>query len=245
MPRPDRSRDLPLLHLVPNMMTLGAIAAGLTAVRLAVSGAFGPAVGLLAVAALLDALDGRIARLLGSESLIGAELDSLADVLNFGAAPAILIYYWSLWQIPLAGWTAALVFAGCCALRLARFNAAAKTAGTSGALFFTGVPSPAGALLALAPFALAQALPALAPPAGAVALWLVAMGLLMVSRLPTWSLKMRIPARLARPALFGAGLFVVALALWPWPVMVLAQAAYLLSLPFALRLAARTASRTT
>jgi CDP-diacylglycerol--serine O-phosphatidyltransferase len=240
MAGPPRSRDLPLVHLLPNIMTLGAIAAGLTSVRLSVAGDFGLAVGLLALAALLDGLDGQVARMLGSESLIGAELDSLADVLNFGAAPAVLVYFWSLWQMPVFGWAVALVYAGCCALRLARFNAGAKAGGTGQARFFTGVPSPAGALLALAPLALSQAVPGLAPPAPTVALWLLASGLMMVSRLPTWSLKHRIPARLARPALIATAFFAILLALWPWPVMAASQVAYLLSLPVAWWLARRT-----
>lgn len=230
--RPTR-RDITLVQLLPNAMTLGALCAGVTAMRMAVTGAFDLSVGLLILAALLDGLDGRVARVLRSESLIGAELDSLADVVNFGVAPAIILYFFTLWQEPVTGWMAALAYVVCCALRLARFNVGAKTGGGTDKRFFTGVPSPAGALLALAPLFLTRAFPAAAHPAWASALWMVFAGLLMVSRLPTFSLRFRIPRQYARPALAAIGVGVLLLALWPWTALLLVDFLYLAAIPIA------------
>jgi CDP-diacylglycerol--serine O-phosphatidyltransferase len=225
-------REIALVQLLPNAMTLGAICAGVTAMRMAVFGAFDMAVALLFLAALLDGLDGTVARLMKSESLIGAELDSLADVINFGVAPAIILYFWTLWHDPTIGWIAALAYIVCCALRLARFNVGTRS-GPPDKRFFTGVPSPAGALLALAPLFLAHAIPQATHPAWMSAAWLVACGLLMVSRVPTWSLKARIPQRFGRYVLLGLGLAGAALIGWPWTTLFLFDLAYLASIPLA------------
>lgn len=225
-------RDIALVQLLPNAMTLGAICAGVTAMRMAMGGEFDRAVGLLVLAALLDGLDGSVARALKSESLIGAELDSLADVVNFGVAPAIILYFWTLWQEPTIGWVAALVYIICCTLRLARFNAGAKTS-LQDKRFFTGVPSPAGALLALAPLFLTHAFPQAIHPAWASAVWMVLCGLLMVSRLPTWSLKTRIPRRFGRVVLLAIALGGAALIFWPWATLLAMVLAYLATIPFA------------
>lgn len=219
--------DVALAQLLPNAMTLGAICAGATAIRMAALDRFDLAVALLGVAVLLDGLDGRLARALKSESLVGAELDSLADVVNFGVAPAIILYFFTLWQDPVTGWGAALIYIVCCTWRLARFNATAKTGAHTDRRFFTGVPSPAGALLALAPVFLTQALPQAALPPLASALWLVACGLLMASRIPTFSLKMRIPGHHARLVLVAVALSIAALALWPWHVLLAFDLLYL------------------
>lgn len=227
-------RDIALVQLLPNAMTLGAICAGVTAMRMAMGGEFDRAVGLLFLAALLDGLDGSVARALKSESLIGAELDSLADVVNFGVAPAITLFFWTLWQDPFTGWVAALVYIICCALRLARFNAGVKS-GPQDQRFFTGVPSPAGALLALAPLFLTHAFPQAAHPAWASALWMVLCGLLMVSHLPTWSLKARIPRRCGRVVLLAVAFGGGALILWPWATLLVADLAYLATIPLAVR----------
>jgi CDP-diacylglycerol--serine O-phosphatidyltransferase len=230
--RPAR-REIALIQLLPNVMTLGALCAGLTAMRFAVAGAFDLAVALLVLAAILDALDGRVARVLNSESLIGAELDSLADVVNFGVAPALILYFHTLWREPVSGWIVALVYVVCCALRLARFNVGAKTAPAADRRFFTGVPSPAGALLALAPLFLAEALPAAAGPAWMAALWLAGAGLLMVSRLPTFSLKVRIPRAGARLVLLAMALAAAFLALAPWHALLVFDLLYLAAIPAA------------
>ncbi len=226
----DTRRELPLLQLLPNLLTIGAICAGLTAIRFALQGNFPLAVALIVLAAALDALDGRIARLLKSESAVGAELDSLADFVNFGVAPGLVLYLWALRDAPNLGWIAVLVFAICCVLRLARFNVGSRAAdGPAEAEGFIGVPSPAGALLVLLPLHLAHLLPE-APqlPAAAVAGWMALVGLAMISRVPTPALK---SARIyAENAPFVAVAFVIliaALLTYPWATLVALDLAYL------------------
>ncbi|MCX8508956.1 MAG: CDP-diacylglycerol--serine O-phosphatidyltransferase [Rhodobacteraceae bacterium] len=230
-------RDVALIQLLPNAMTLGAICAGVTAMRMALTGQFDHAVAFLIVAALLDGLDGRLARILGSESLLGAELDSLADVVNFGVAPAIVLYLWALGQAPVLGWAAALAYIICCALRLARFNVSAKTDMPVDRRFFTGVPAPAGAMLALAPLLLSRAVPELGQlPVWLSALWLVLIAGLMISRLPTFSLKLKMPGTLARAALLLVAGAIITLAAYPWETLLAVDIFYLASLPLAWKL---------
>lgn len=233
MARRTTPREVALIQLLPNAMTLGALCAGVTAMRMAVGGAFDLAVALLILAAILDALDGRLARALRSESHLGAELDSLADVVNFGVAPAIVLYFFTLSQAPIIGWAGALAYVVCCALRLARFNVVAKSGEMSDKRWFTGVPSPAGALMALGPVFLTYALPDLAPPPAAAALWLVIVGLLMISRLPTFSLKTRIPRSWARLVLAAIAATVLCLAYFPWLTLLLFDLTYLFGIALA------------
>ncbi len=232
-----KRKELPLIHLFPNALTLAAICAGLTAIRLSALGSVDLAVALIILACVLDGLDGRVARALGIESLIGAELDSLADFLNFGIAPALILYFWSLQSAPEIGWIAVLAYALCCVLRLARFNVGMKSDDGPDKRFFQGVPSPAGALLALAPFFLHRALPGFptVPPV-AIAGYLVLVGLLMVSNLPTFSLKSeRIYVDHAPYVLLSAAAGLAALAVYPWTTLALFDAGYLMSLAFAYR----------
>ena len=196
--RPGRGeQDLSIFQLLPNLVTITAIAAGLTAIRFGITGNFELAVKLIMLAALLDGLDGRLARMLRSESRIGAELDSLADFLNFGVAPALVLYFWALdGAIPSRGWVAVLVFAVACVLRLARFNVSARDRAEAGSgeteAGFVGVPAPAGALLVMLPmfvsFAFGDADRPLIPP-GLTALYMIGVALLLISRIPTPSLK--------------------------------------------------------
>ncbi|MFD1341003.1 CDP-diacylglycerol--serine O-phosphatidyltransferase [Litorisediminicola beolgyonensis] len=188
-----KSDKLTLVQLIPNMMTLTAICAGLTAIRFGLDMRYELAVQMILLAAILDGLDGRIARALGSDSKMGAELDSLADFLNFGVAPALILYTWALEDTRGIGWLAVLVYAVCCVSRLARFNVERKSGeeGKGGeSAYFTGVPSPAGALLVMLPmyasFAFADA-PIL--PDLALSAWMAAIGYLMISKIPTWSFK--------------------------------------------------------
>lgn len=187
-------RDLPLVQLVPNFLTLGALCASLTAIRFAIQGEGQLAVGLILLAAVLDTLDGWAARRLNSESAIGAELDSLADFASFGVAPGLILYFWMLDGETGAGlaWIGVLIYAICCALRLARFNVGNNRAASEGLerRFFRGVPSPAGALLAFMPMYFTFLYPG-APtlPAWVLALYLMGIGGLMISQLPTWSFK--------------------------------------------------------
>src|SRR5476649_1074110 len=148
-----RFRPIPVRTLVPNLITLLALCAGLTAIRLAVEQKLEWALAAIVFAALLDGIDGRIARLLKGTSRFGAELDSLADFVNFGVAPALILYFWGLHELKSAGWIAAIVFAICAALRLARFNVMIDDPNkpTWAGNFFTGIPAPAGAITVLLP----------------------------------------------------------------------------------------------
>jgi CDP-diacylglycerol--serine O-phosphatidyltransferase len=185
-------KDLPVTRLLPNMLTLMSLCSGLTGIRYALHGEWDRAVIAIMIAAVFDVLDGRVARMLNIASKFGAELDSLSDAISFGVAPGFIMYEWALKDAGGIGWIAVLVFAVCCALRLARFNTMlddhdiplwAKS-------YFTGVPAPAGASLALLPLAYVLQFgdAAQAPPV-TYALWMMLVGGLMVSRMPTFALK--------------------------------------------------------
>lgn len=236
---PVRSRrELPIAQLLPNLVTVGAICAGLTAIRYATAGNFTVAVQLLLLAAVLDALDGSLARLLKSASALGAELDSLADFLNFGVAPALLMYFWAFKDMGNLGWIAVVIYALCCVLRLARFNVGTKASESDApARHFEGVPSPAGALLVMLPLFIDRALPA-APtiPDAVVGLYMLAVGLLMISRIPTWSLKsLTIRRENVRFLYVGFVCFLAALISFPWVTLMVMDLLYLGSLLFAWR----------
>lgn len=219
-----------LPQMLPNIMTLMAICAGLTSIRFAVAGRFDFAVTLILFAGLLDGLDGRLARMLKTESQIGAELDSLADFLNFGVAPGLMVYLWALQEARSEGWIAVLIYAVACVLRLARFNVDSRKPEAKGGTksTFTGVPSPAGALLVLTPFFIWREFPGIAkPPEALIAAVLVIVGLLLISRIPTPSLKsFSFPAgkvRFLMVALVGA---VAAAFTWPWAVLSILSLGY-------------------
>ncbi|MDP3961208.1 MAG: CDP-diacylglycerol--serine O-phosphatidyltransferase [Pseudorhodobacter sp.] len=239
MPDSPRPRSkLPLVQLLPNFLTIMALCAGLTAIRFAAQGRFGYAVGLMVLAAVLDGLDGRLARLLKQESEIGAELDSLGDFVNFGVAPAMTMYFWAFQGWSRAGWIAALIYAVCCVMRLARFNVGQRAAtDPTEKTDFVGVPSPAGAMLALGPIYFSytfDAAPAL-PPA-LVAIWLVAVGALMISRMPTPSFKKTmIYAEHARYIVLGFVALVAALLSFPWTTLLALDLAYVAALAVAFR----------
>ena len=238
---PEPKREIALIQFLPNAMTLGAIAAGVTALRMAYAGNLDLAMLLILIAAILDGLDGRIARALGSESLIGAELDSLADLVNFGVAPAFILGVWSLLEVPVLGWGAALFYVLCAALRLARFNVGVKSGDVKDARFFTGVPSPVGALLALTPIILSNAFPMLTPPGWISSIWLVGCGALMISRIPSFSLKMRIPRTWKKSGLMVLIALFAFLVFFPWSTRLAFNIAYLFSIPVAARKAAQAA----
>lgn len=182
--------NLPFLHLLPNMVTILGLCAGLTAIRFAIDGRIALAAGLIVFAALIDGLDGLLARRLRATSMLGAELDSLSDFVCFGVAPAILVFRFALSpDIGLGiGWIFALLFAICCCLRLARFNVMRDL--PDAPRHFVGVPAPAGALLGLMPiFATFSGLVDMRHWPVFTALWLGLIGFLMVSRVPTPSLK--------------------------------------------------------
>ncbi len=156
-PRRERGTVLSLVHLLPNLMTLGAVCAGMTSIRFAIEGQVVTSMSLIVLAAVLDGLDGPTARFLKSESAIGAELDSLADFINFGVAPGLLLYLWALHDGRSAGWIGVLIYGVCCAYRLARFNVASRIETTTPKTTFTGVPAPGAALSDFSDMALAGA----------------------------------------------------------------------------------------
>ena len=226
---------LTLRAMVPNAITAAALCAGLTGIRFAITGDFDKAVLAVVVAGMLDGIDGRIARLLKAQSRFGAELDSLADNVSFGVAPALILFLWSLNDLPRLGWFAALAFAVACALRLARFNARIdmadeprKTAG-----FYTGVPAPVGAGLVFLPLYLwiVSNNEQFRDPV-LVGGWLVAMAFLMISSMPTltWG-KLRLRKNFRLEALLLFGLVGAALLTETWWALIAICAAYLALLP--------------
>ncbi len=233
----------PLLHMVPNLFTILSLCAGMTALRYGLDGRYDLAVALIVAAGVLDGLDGRAARLLNIQSRIGAELDSLADFFNFGVAPAVIVYYWALQPIRGIGWAIAMLFAVCCALRLARFNTEIDDPQRPrwSQHFFTGVPAPAAAGLALTPmitwFAFGQGW---SRSAGLNAATLVLVAVLMVSRVPTFSAKkLRLEPDQIVPTLAIAGLVMAFLVTEPWLTLSIVALAYLASIPASVVVAAR------
>lgn len=225
-------------RLIPNAITVGALCAGLSGVRFAIDARWEMAAGAIVVAAILDGLDGRMARLLNGTSKFGAELDSLSDFVSFGAAPALIVYLWTLNSWGSVGWVIALGFAVCCALRLARFNTALADPHPPrwSVHFFTGVPAPAGAGLALLPMMLQFEIgPGWVdrPIVGAIVLAGVAF--LMVSRIPTFSgKKLHIPRGWMVPSLAVVGIFFSMLASAPWATLFALGVVYLLGIPASL-----------
>lgn len=230
-PRSGPPGTLPFLHLVPNLVTIAGLSAGLTALRFGTAGHFEPAVALVILAAALDGLDGLIARRLNATSRFGSELDSLSDFVCFGVVPAMLVYEMALAGSVDFAWTAALVFAVCCCLRLARFNAS-RDDPVVGKVHFVGVPAPAGALLGLVPAYLTFAGIADARDwAWLVAPWLAFVGMLMISRLRTFAPKgLRIPRKSVRWLLVGAVLLVGLAISDFWLAMIGVSLAYLAGL---------------
>jgi len=240
-----RPRSPPFQRMIPNILTMLGLCSGLTAIRFAIEGRFGSAAVAIAVAGCIDGLDGRIARLLRATSRFGAEFDSLADFLCFGVAPAFVLYLWTLQSAHGYGFVPSLMFAVCMALRLARFNASldAPQPGQSAA-FFTGVPAPAGAGLALFPLFLGLEgrslgwawLEAFARHPLMSAASLAGTAILLVSTLPVWSFKDARPRGPAvRLLLLGTGLYAALLVADPWAAFAAAGLIYLAMLPLSLR----------
>jgi CDP-diacylglycerol--serine O-phosphatidyltransferase len=231
-----RLKGLSLNHLLPNVLTVLALCSGLTAIRFAMLEQWQSAVIAIGISAIFDMLDGRIARLLNGQSKFGAELDSLSDVISFGVAPALLLYQWVLEEAGGLGWVAAMAYAVCCALRLARFNSRLGAVDLPPWAFnyFTGVPAPAGAGLALLPvIAGFVAGPDWAGHAAVVVPWTMGVGILMVSTLPTFSFKgVRVPTSYVVPGLVGVGLLAAFLVSQPWWTMLFIGLVYIISLPF-------------
>lgn len=225
-------RELPLTSLLPNLMTVGAICAGLTAIRFAFQGNFEASVQLILLACILDGLDGRVARMMKSESQLGAELDSLADFANFGIAPALMLYAWALHDLKGAGWIAVMFFAICCVLRLARFNVDSKAEVDldvdDSSEFFVGVPAPAGALLVLLPMFLSFLwFDNLQSHGGYIAVYMVFIGFLLVSRIPTYSFKTTMVHRnRIQFIMIGFTVLAAMLLTYPWSSLVAFDVVY-------------------
>src|SRR5712675_74671 len=233
--RRRRFRPIPVRMLVPNFITLLAICAGLTAIRLSTEGQMELAVAAIVFAAVLDGIDGRVARMIKGQSKFGAELDSLADFVNFGVAPGLILYFWQLRELGNGGWIACMVFAISGGLRLARFNASIDDPDKPpfAANYFTGVPAPLGALTVLLPIYLAF-LGVPMPPATLTAIYTLLIGFLMVSRLPVFSgktVRMRVPPEMVLPVFVSVVFFIALLISYPWHILSFGSVLYLLSLP--------------
>lgn len=229
---------LTLRAMLPNAITAAALCSGLTGIRFATEGQWGYAILLVVLAGVLDGIDGRVARLLNAQSRFGAELDSLADSLSFGVAPALILFMWSLNDWPSVGWLAALAFAICCALRLARFNAGIdsddqphKSAG-----FLTGVPAPVGAGLAFTPFYLwaETGIEFFRNPV-MMTIWLAVIAVFMISNMATLSWASLRPRRSIRLGLIAfTGLAFAALLMEPWWTLAAINIVYLGLMPYGL-----------
>ena len=231
-------RGLAMRAVIPNAITAAALCSGLTGIRFAIVGDWDKALFAIILAGVLDGIDGRIARLLRAQSRFGAELDSLADSLSFGMAPALVLFLWSLQDLPRFGWFASLAFAISCALRLARFNARIdveeqphKSVG-----FLTGVPAPVGAGLAFLPMYLwlASGEAVFREPL-LVAVWLTVIAGLMISNLATLSWTLIRPRHGIRLfAIAFAGLIFAALLTEPWWTLAAICGLYLVLMPYSI-----------
>jgi CDP-diacylglycerol---serine O-phosphatidyltransferase len=224
--------------LAPNLITLLALCAGLTAIRMAFEDRYTLALAAIVFAAILDGLDGRLARFLKGTSRFGAELDSLSDFVNFGVAPALILYFWDLHELKSAGWIAAMVFAICAALRLARFNVMIEDPDRPAwaANFFVGVPAPAGAITVLLPiYVVFLGVPRSGFLTGLTLFYTLGIAWLMVSRLPVFSGKRvgkRVPPEMVGPLVLVVVLSIALLIAYPWIVLTSGTLAYLACLPF-------------
>ncbi len=232
--------------IVPNLLTMLGLCAGLTSMRFALEGRFGAAAVAITVAGAIDGLDGRVARLLKGTSRFGAEFDSLSDFLCFGVAPSFVLYLWSLQRGGAYGFAPCLMFSVCMALRLARFNASLDSAPKPAYAynFFTGVPAPAGAGLALFPLFLGlegrflglEWLSDAARHPLLCAAALIGTAVLLVSTLPVWSFKnFKVPTEMVLPLLLGTGAYTAVLVADPWAALAAAGLIYVGMLPFSVR----------
>lgn len=236
-PRP-RFKDLSLNKLIPNILTVLALCAGLTAIRFGLQGRLEPAVVAIVIAAMLDALDGRIARMLGGSTKFGAEMDSLSDIVCFGVAPAVLLYEWTMSSAGSIGWAVVLLYCVCCALRLARFNTRLGTSDLPpwAYRFFTGVPAPAAAGLVLTPMMVSFEIgPGFFSHVIVNGLVIVAVSALMISRVPTYSGKsIRVPQSYVLPLLLIVGLLAGLIVGAPWSTLTAIALMYVGSIPFSM-----------
>jgi CDP-diacylglycerol---serine O-phosphatidyltransferase len=232
----EPQQHISLARLAPNLVTLGSLCSGLSSIRFAMLGKWEIAVGLLVLAAILDGLDGRLARLLKATSNFGAQLDSLCDFVCFGVAPIIVMYMWKLESIRGLGWALVLFFAICSALRLARFNTSLMEEKKEEwqKHFFTGVPAPAGAMLCILPLVLSMQFGEdILDHPFVVAAYTIPIALLMISRIPTFSVKsQRVPREFLLPITISAITILVGFVIEPWATFTVLAICYLASIPF-------------
>jgi CDP-diacylglycerol--serine O-phosphatidyltransferase len=235
--RHKKPRHVSIKRLIPNILTLIGLCAGLTAIRMAIEGRFEFAITALLFAAVLDGLDGRIARLLRATSRFGAELDSLADFVNFGVAPAIIIFTWALSDLRSAGWIVVLIFVMCTALRLARFNVALDMADEPHwkKNYFVGMPAPAAAVTVMLPLYLYfLEIPGPKWLNFMILIYTLFIALLMVSRVPTFSGKLfgeNIQRKYVLPVFVCMILFISLLFTYSYAVLSIATIIYLAAIP--------------
>lgn len=236
-PRKRLFKPVPVRVIIPNIITLIALCLGLTAIRLAFEGRYEPAVVAIVVAALLDGIDGRVARMLKGTSRFGAELDSLADFVNFGVTPALILYSFLLNELKAIGWIAVLVFAIAMVLRLARFNVMLDDPHRPEwkKNFFTGMPAPAGALTSMLPLYLSFLGVPMGPAAAPIALvYLLGLAFLMVSTIPVYSGKtigLRVPRHWVLPIFVLSAAVFGLLANFPWEMLTAITVLFLASIP--------------
>jgi CDP-diacylglycerol--serine O-phosphatidyltransferase len=235
--RLERLEDLSIGKLVPSTLTLLALCSGVTAIRFGLNDEWASAVTFVICAMILDMLDGRAARMLGADSRFGAQLDSLADLVSFGVAPGIIMYMWSLKAMGNAGWIAALIFCACAAIRLARFNVESvrDEGATKGNPYFTGLPTPAAACMMLLPLLISfQWNDPLVRQPWVSGIFIAVTSVLMVSRVPTPSIKYMKLQRQHRILAIAAFVILAALLIaWPWATLTIGLLIYVASIPFA------------
>lgn len=236
--RLERLEDLSVGKLVPSTLTLLGLCSGATAIRFALAQDWHSAVAAIVFAMIFDMLDGRAARMLGADTRFGAQLDSLADLVSFGVAPAIVMYMWSLQAMATAGWIVALIFCACAAIRLARFNvqSARDEGATKSHPYFTGVPTPAAACMILLPMLVSfQWNGEIVHAPWIVGGMIAVTSALMVSRLPTPSIKhMRLERSHRMRAGFCVGLLAALLIVWPWATLTIGLLIYVATIPVAM-----------
>lgn len=239
--RGPKLSEIPMRLVIPNLITVLAICAGLTGIRLAFESRFEQAVGMVLVAAFLDGVDGRVARMIKGTSKFGAQMDSLADIVNFGVAPALVLYVFVLDQAHSIGWIAALLYAIACGLRLARFNVMLEDPRRPAwqSDYFVGVPAPAGALIVLLPVYLGfLGMEPSGPVAFGVAAYAVLIAFLLVSRLPVYNGKSagsRIRRDRVMPLILLVVLYVALLMSYTWETLTITVLAYIVLIPLSAR----------
>ena len=220
--------------LLPNMLTLIGVCIGLSSIKFALDEKFELAIVAIVFAALIDALDGRIARLIKATSKVGKELDSLTDVISFGVAPSFVMYFWSLNNLGKFGWLLCLIYVVCVTLRLARFNVNSNEEPSWKDNFFEGIPSPAGGILVLMPliFSLSEFDFLIISYNILVPVFFISVSFLLISKFPTYSLKkIIIPRSMTVFLLFGIVLFFGLLLIYPFKVVFLSGFIYLSLIP--------------